>query len=129
MDCLYPVLEALDPPGTEHQTRLGSSNTSGLSSLGSFLHSDAKHRPAYVAPTLSFVCDSNSTPFSPPYVDCLLGGTTGGAGAPLSHSGAVDAIYVVIADSRPNTIQFSMPGRSFRSRNLLLRGCERVQAL
>jgi hypothetical protein len=77
-DWLYPFLEALDPPGMEHQMQLGRNDAGGFSPLGSFLHSDAKHHLTYNAPTLSFVCDGNSAPICPPYVDCLLGGTAGG---------------------------------------------------
>ncbi len=77
-DRLYPFLEALDLPGTEHRTQSGRNDASVSSPLGSFLCSDAKHRLIYVAPTLSFVCDSDSAPIGPPYVDRSLSETARG---------------------------------------------------
>ncbi len=79
-DRLYPFLKALDTSGTEHRTRSGRNDAGGSSPLGSFLRSDAKHSPAYVAPTLSFVCDGDSAPIGPPCVDRLLGESEPGNG-------------------------------------------------
>ncbi len=128
-DWLYPFLEVLDLLETDQQTWSGRNDAGGSSPLGSFLCSDAKHHLTYIVPTLSFVCDSNSMPTVRPRWIARSARPCGGSHAPLSRSGAVDAFHFVIAASCPNMIQFSLPGRLFWLRNLLLRGCEQVLVL